>query len=65
MKIRLDKYLFEQGMTPSRERAQALIMSGIVYVNDVKADKAGDMVAADDRVEIRGHDIPYVSRGGL
>ncbi len=65
MKIRLDKYLFEHNMVPSRERGQALIMSGIVYVNDVKADKAGDMVSEDARVEIRGSDIPYVSRGGL
>ncbi len=65
MKTRLDKYLFEQGLVPSRERGQALIMSGIVYVNDVKADKAGDMVNEKDRVEIRGNDIPYVSRGGL
>ena len=65
MKIRLDKYLFEHNMVPSRARGQALIMSGIVYVNDVKADKAGDMVSEDARVEIRGSDIPYVSRGGL
>jgi 23S rRNA (cytidine1920-2'-O)/16S rRNA (cytidine1409-2'-O)-methyltransferase len=65
LKIRLDKYLFEHNMVPSRERGQALIMSGIVYVNDVKADKAGDMVSEDARVEIRGSDIPYVSRGGL
>lgn len=65
MKIRLDQYLCQNGMVQSRERAKALIMSGIVFVNNQKADKAGDMVAEDAIVEVRGHDIGYVSRGGL
>lgn len=65
MKIRLDQYLCQNGMVQSRERAKALIMSGIVFVNNQKADKAGDMVAEDAVVEVRGHDIGYVSRGGL
>lgn len=65
MKIRLDQYLCQNGMVQSRERAKALIMSGIVFVNNQKADKAGDMVGEDAVVEVRGHDIGYVSRGGL
>lgn len=52
-------------MVQSRERAKALIMAGIVYVNEEKSDKPGTMISPDARVEIRGHDIGYVSRGGL
>ena len=44
MKIRLDQYIIEQGYAQSRRRAQALIMSGIVYVNNQKSDKAGEMI---------------------
>ena len=65
MKIRLDQYLCQNGLVQSRERAKALIMSGIVVVNNQKADKAGEMIAEDATVEVRGHDIGYVSRGGL
>lgn len=65
MKIRLDQYIFQQGYAPSRRRAQALIMSGIVFVNNQKADKAGEMIKETDIVEVRGKDIKYVSRGGL
>lgn len=65
MKIRLDQYLCQNGLVQSRERAKALIMSGIVFVNEQKADKAGDMIDPEAKVEIRGHDIGYVSRGGL
>ena len=64
-KIRLDQYLCQNGLVQSRERAKALIMSGIVFVNEQKADKAGEMIAEDAKVEVRGHDIGYVSRGGL
>lgn len=63
--IRLDQYLFDNGFTPSRERAKAIIMAGIVYVNNEKADKAGTAVPADAVVEVRGKDLAYVSRGGL
>lgn len=63
--IRLDQYLFDNGFTPSRERAKAIIMAGIVYVNNEKADKAGTAVPADALVEVRGKDLAYVSRGGL
>ena len=65
MKIRLDQYLVQHGLIQSRERAKAMIMAGVVYVNGQKADKAGDMVKEDAVVEVRGHDIDYVSRGGL
>ncbi len=65
MKIRLDQYIFQEGYAPSRRRAQALIMSGIVFVNNQKADKAGTMVKETDIVEVRGKDLKYVSRGGL
>lgn len=65
MKIRLDQYLCQNGYAQSRERAKALIMSGIVFANEQKVDKAGEMIAEDAKVEVRGHDIGYVSRGGL
>ena len=64
-KIRLDQYLCQNGLVQSRERAKALIMSGIVFVNEQKVDKSGEMIAPDAKVEVRGHDIGYVSRGGL
>lgn len=65
MKLRLDQYLCQNGLVQSRERAKALIMAGIVYINGQKADKAGDPVPPNAVVEVRGHDIGYVSRGGL
>nr|WP_317401584.1 TlyA family RNA methyltransferase [uncultured Gemmiger sp.] len=65
MKIRLDQYLCQNGYAQSRERAKALIMSGIVFVDEQKVDKAGEMIKEDAKVEVRGHDIGYVSRGGL
>lgn len=54
MKIRLDQYLVQHGLTQSRERAKALIMSGIVFVNEQKVDKAGEMIKEDAKVEVRG-----------
>ncbi len=65
MKIRLDQYLVQNGLVQSRERAKALIMAGVVYVDEQKVDKAGESIAPDAKVEVRGHDIGYVSRGGL
>ena len=65
MKKRLDLLLFERGMTESRQKAQAIIMSGQVYVNGRKADKAGTPTAEDASIEIRGGGLKYVSRGGL
>ena len=65
MKIRLDQYLVQHGLIQSRERAKAMIMSGVVFVNEQKVDKAGEMIKEDAKVEVRGHDSGYVSRGGL
>lgn len=65
MKTRLDQYLVQHGLVQSRERAKALIMAGVVFVNEQKVDKAGEMIKDDAKVEVRGHDIGYVSRGGL
>ena len=64
-KIRLDVALVEQGFAESREKAKALIMAGIVYVNNQKSDKAGNTVKEDDIIEVRGETLKYVSRGGL
>lgn len=64
-KIRLDIALVNRGLAESRERAKAYIMSGIVYVNNQKADKAGDTIKTDDIIEVRGSTLKYVSRGGL
>lgn len=63
--MRLDQFLFAQGFAQSRERAQALIMEGIVYINKNKAEKPGLRVPQDALVEIRGNSLAYVSRGGL
>lgn len=65
MKQRLDVYLTESQPDMSREKAKALIMEGMVYVNGQKSDKAGDSVGPKDIVEIRGELPRYVSRGGL
>lgn len=64
-KIRLDVALVEQGFAESREKAKALIMAGIVFVNNQKSDKAGNTVKPDDVIEVRGETLKYVSRGGL
>lgn len=65
-KERLDVLLVEQGYAPSREKAKALLMSGIVYVNGQKEDKAGTSFdPAKSRIEVRGNTLKYVSRGGL
>ena len=64
-KERLDVALVARGLAETRAKAQASIMSGIVYVNGQKVDKAGTPVAADAVLEVRGHTLRYVSRGGL
>ena len=66
MKERLDVLLVKQGFAPSREKAKAILMSGIVYVDGQKEDKAGTMVNEEKvKIEVRGAALPYVSRGGL
>ena len=64
-KARLDVLLTERGLTESRERAKATIMSGIVYVNGQRADKPGAAFPKDAEIEVRGSGLEYVSRGGL
>ena len=64
-KTRLDILLTERGLLDSRQKAQATIMSGIVFVNGQRVDKAGTAVANDAQIEIRGATLQYVSRGGL
>ncbi len=67
MKKRLDIILTERGLAASREKAKALIMSGIVYVNGMKEDKAGTSFQDTEelQIEVRGKTLKYVSRGGL
>ena len=64
MKKRLDVLVFEKGFAESREKAKAIIMSGIVYVNNQKADKPGVSYDENLVVEVRGDSQKYVSRGG-
>ena len=64
-KERLDVLLVSRGLAESREKAKAIIMSGNVYVDGQKEDKAGSMFAETVKLEVRGKTLPYVSRGGL
>lgn len=65
MKERLDVLLVNRGLAPSREKAKAIIMSGQVYVDGQKEDKAGTNFNENVKIEVRGNTLPYVSRGGL
>ena len=65
MKKRLDILMTERALAPSREKAKAYIMSGSVYVDGQKEDKAGTMFPEEVSIEVRGNTLPYVSRGGL
>ena len=65
MKERLDVLLVKRNLAASREKAKAIIMSGIVYVDGQKEDKAGTTFPEEATIEVRGHTLPYVSRGGL
>ena len=64
-KERLDKVLLDLGLVETRTKAQAIILSGIVYVNGQKVDKSGTLVNPETPIQIKGERIPYVSRGGL
>jgi 23S rRNA (cytidine1920-2'-O)/16S rRNA (cytidine1409-2'-O)-methyltransferase len=64
-KLRLDKLLVDQGLVPSRERAQALILAGRVLVNEQRIDKPGTPIPGDAVLRLLGDDLRYVSRGGL
>ena len=65
MKQRLDLLLVKNNLAASREKAKAIIMSGIVYVDGQKEDKAGALFDENKNIEIRGQSLKYVSRGGL
>ena len=65
MKVRADQLLVARGLAESRTRAQALIMAGAVFSGQRKLAKAGEMLAEDAAVEVRGKDHPWVSRGGI
>lgn len=64
-KARADQLLVDRGLAESRARAQALILAGLVYLGDRKIDKAGQQVADDAVLDVRGRDHPWVSRGGV
>lgn len=64
MKERLDVLLVKRNLAESREKAKAIIMSGIVYVEGQKEDKAGTSFPEESTIEVRGKTMPYVSRGG-
>jgi 23S rRNA (cytidine1920-2'-O)/16S rRNA (cytidine1409-2'-O)-methyltransferase len=64
-KHRLDVILVERGLAGSRERAKSMIMAGKVLVDDFPVDKAGTLIEKNARVQLRGEDIAFVSRGGI
>ncbi len=65
MKVRADQLLVSRGLAESRTKAQALVMAGLVFSGEKKLAKAGDMLAKDAPLEVRGKDHPWVSRGGI
>jgi 23S rRNA (cytidine1920-2'-O)/16S rRNA (cytidine1409-2'-O)-methyltransferase len=65
MKARADQLLLDRGLAPSRAKAQALILAGLVYSGERKIQKAGQAVAADAPLDVRGKEHPWVSRGGI
>jgi 23S rRNA (cytidine1920-2'-O)/16S rRNA (cytidine1409-2'-O)-methyltransferase len=65
MKVRIDKLLVERGLVSSRERAQAMVLSGRVLVNEQKVEKAGVSVDPEAVIRFLGDDLKYVGRGGL
>ena len=64
-KQRVDQLLVERGLAESRTKAQALILAGLVYAGDRRIDKAGDRLAAEAALAVKGRDHPWVSRGGV
>lgn len=65
MKERLDVLLVKRNLAQSREKAKAIIMSGVVYVDGQKEDKAGTVFEDTADIQVKGNTLPYVSRGGL
>ncbi len=64
-KQRADQLLVDRGLAESRTRAQALILAGLAFVGDRKIDKAGQQIADDADISVKGRDHPWVSRGGI
>lgn len=64
-KRRLDQMLVDRGLVESRTRAQALVMAGLVFSGETKLSKAGQQLAEDAPLDVRGRDHPWVSRGGI
>lgn len=64
-KLRADQLLLDRGLVESRAKAQALILAGLVFSGERKIDKAGQALAADAPLELRGREHPWVSRGGI
>jgi 23S rRNA (cytidine1920-2'-O)/16S rRNA (cytidine1409-2'-O)-methyltransferase len=65
VKIRADQLLVTRGLAESRTRAQALILAGNVFAGDRRVGKAGDLLAEDAELTVKGRDHPWVSRGGI
>jgi 23S rRNA (cytidine1920-2'-O)/16S rRNA (cytidine1409-2'-O)-methyltransferase len=64
-KRRADQLLVDRGLAESRQRAQALILAGLVYVGERRIDKSGEPIADTTNIAVRGRDHPWVSRGGI
>lgn len=64
-KTRLDQIIVDRGLAESKTRAQALVMAGVVFIGDAKAQKPGQQIAEDTEISVRGSDHPWVSRGGI
>jgi len=64
-RVRLDQLVFDKGLAPSRERAKAVVLAGLVSVNGEVVSKAGTLVDTDAAVTLEAPDHPYVGRGGL
>lgn len=63
--LRIDQLLVEKKLAPSRERAQSLVLAGVVYVGTQKVVKSSEKYALDSEISVQGEDHPYVSRGGV
>jgi 23S rRNA (cytidine1920-2'-O)/16S rRNA (cytidine1409-2'-O)-methyltransferase len=64
-KVRVDQQLVDRGLAPTRTKAQALVMAGVVFSGERRIDKPGDTLAIDAPIDVRGGDHPWVSRGGV
>jgi 23S rRNA (cytidine1920-2'-O)/16S rRNA (cytidine1409-2'-O)-methyltransferase len=64
-KARIDQLLVARGLAPTRARAQAMILTGNVFVGGTRVDKAGTTVPEDASIDVKGAEHPYVSRGGV